>query len=477
MRLGTVTIGQTGFQYVALRKKCHAVFLSKYNMKKKYFLLFALIAQAVLHGQSLTGTLTAHPFQEITLEGFNHFEPFELGTTQADSLGNFSLNYSKDYKGMALLKTHDKNSLVVLLSGEPIQLKGTHITEIDSLWFNESQNKTFFDYALAHSNRKSALRAWHYLDELYQNTEIFAPQKKLRKTLSTEIERLNKQEQSHINSLPTNSYLRWFIPYRTFLQEMHTIIRTETERIPASIALFRTTDFNHPYWKTSGILQEFIEKHYFLLENSSGSVAEKQEKMNKSSLYLVQNLQTNPLLLDLVVEKLFNFLEERSLYIASKYLANRVLNDVQCEIQEPTANKLEKYRNLKVGVKAPDIQLSTTMRLSDYQQPVLLVFGKSDCSHCKDGLQELRRYYGNWKTKKNVEVVYVSLDNDEAAYQQAYQNVPWPMFCDFKGWESNAAKAYHIWGTPTYLFLDKDLPILSHINSVAHANAWVEQRL
>ena len=311
-------------------------------MKKKYFLLLALIAQAVLHGQTITGTLTAHPFQEITLEGFNHFEPLELGTTQADSLGNFSLNYSKDYKGMALLKTHDKNSLVLLLSGENIAIDGTHLSETSGLTLSQGPNKTFFDYAVAQGQHKNALNAWKYLDKLYK-TNSFVKQKELRNVITEEINRIRNEASNQMNSLPKTSYLRWFIPYRTFLQDMPTIIRTETERIPESIALFRTADFNHPNWKTSGILQEFIEKHYFMLENSSGTLTEKQEKMNQSSLHLLQNLQSNEVLINQVVEQLFSYLEKRSLYHAAEFLATEVLNDSQCEIEPKTAKKLEKY--------------------------------------------------------------------------------------------------------------------------------------
>ena len=443
-------------------------------MKKGFFIL-ALLVQTVLQGQILSGKLTAHAFQEVTLVGFDNYSTLTLAKTQIDSIGNFTLDYSKHYTGMAMLKTQDKNDLTLLLDGNPLSLQGTHITEVNHLEQSEGQNKTFYAFALSHSDRNNALSAWNYLDKLYGKSKIFDEQIKIKKAIAKEIHRLKNREQTLINNLPKDSYLRWFIPYRTFLQDMSTIIRSETERIPESITLFRTTNFNHPYWKTSGILQEFIEKHYFMLENSSGSVTEKQEKMNKSSLYLVQNLQANPLLFNSVAEKLFDFLEERSLYIASKYLANLVLNNEQCEIQELTANKLEKYRKLKVGGIAPDIQLSTIKRLSDYEQPVLLVFGKSDCPHCKEGIQELKKYYDNWKTKKNVEVVYVSLDTHEETYQQTYQNMPWPMFCDFKGWESKAAKEYHVWGTPAYFFLDKDLTIISHINSVAHANAWIKQ--
>ena len=444
---------------------------------KIFCLLFTILIQTALSAQTILGNLEDHGFQEITIEGFDYYNTVTLAETEADSLGNFSLQYPKDYKGLALLKSQDNNSLVVLLSGENIQLQGTHIREIDSLVLTESENKTFFDYALAHSSRRNALNAWKHLDRLYDKNTSFSKQKKIKKAIVQEMQRLNKQEHLQINGMPKESYLRWFIPYRTFLQEMQTIIRTETERIPESITLFRTTDFNHPNWKTSGILQEFIEKHYFMLENSSGTVEEKQEKMNKSSLHLIDNLQSNEELFNAMVDKLFAFLEDRSLFIASEFLATQVLNDSKCEVEEKTSHKLEKYRNLKVGAKAPDIQLSQTQKLSDLKQPVLLVFGKSDCSYCKEEALDLLKYYHKWKTEKNVATVYVSIDTDEEAYAEAYENAPWQMFCDFKGWESEAVKDYHIWGTPTYFLLDKDLTILSHINSAKHANAWIMNRI
>lgn len=415
--------------------------------------------------------------QKISLAGFDYYNTVELAKTQLDSLGHFSLSYPKEYTGMALLKSQDNSRLVVLLGGENISLQGTHLNDIDNLVLNEAQNKTFFTYAMAHANRKNALNAWVYLDELYGKYTSFATQETQRKVIAEEIQRLNDQEQTQIRSLVKESFLRWFIPYYTFIQDMPDIIRAETERIPESISLFRTTDFNNTYWKTSGILQEFIEKHYLLLENLSGTVEDKQEKMNKSSLYLIQNLKTNETLTNQVVEKLFTYLEQRQLFIAAEFLATQVLNGAQCEIQENTANKLEKYRALKVGVKAPDIQLSSSQKLSDFDLPLLLVFGKSDCPYCKEGIQELSKHYATWKTEKGVEVVYISLDTDKKLFAQAYQNIPWLVFCEFKGWDAQVAKDYHIWGTPSYFLVDKDLTILAHINTVAHANAWIMQRL
>ena len=447
-------------------------------MKKTGILVILIISIALqLNAQNIKGNFPFNAHQEIVLEGFKNYTTTELAKTQADSLGNFSINYPKNYTGMALLKSQDKNSLVLLLNQENIVLEGTHLSETDSLQQNATANKQFFDYAMAQSYRKSANKAWKHLDNLYQNKTYFPKQCKIKKAIKKEQQRIAKEDATFVNSLDKESYLYWFIPYRTFIQEMQTIIRTETERIPIEIERFRTTNFNHPNFKTSGILKEYIGKHYFMLENSSGSIEEKQVKMNKSSLHVITSLQSNKPLLNTVAENLFDLLEDRSQYIAAAYLANELLNTHEALLGKVLKNKSEKYRNLKEGNTAPNIQLTDTKKLSDYKQPVLLVFGTSDCSHCKEGAIELLKHYDTWKSEKNTEVVYISLDTDKEIFEKAYQHAPWQTYCDFKGWDSKIAKDYHIWGTPSYFLLDKDLKILDHINSVAHANAWIMNRL
>jgi thiol-disulfide isomerase/thioredoxin len=106
-----------------------------------------------------------------------------------------------------------------------------------------------------------------------------------------------------------------------------------------------------------------------------------------------------------------------------------------------------------------------------------LVFGVSDCGPCKKEAIELLKYYDAWKTKKDVEVVYISIDTDKEAYKTAYQNAPWQSYCDYKGWDTQAAKDYFVYATPTYILLDKDMKILVHPSSVGQVDAWVNIRL
>ena len=198
--------------------------------------------------------------------------------------------------------------------------------------------------------------------------------------------------------------------------------------------------------------------------------------MNLSSNALINTIKDNKGLLNKISENLFTYLETRSLYKSSEYLAVTLLKDHQKDLEIDVINRLEKYVSLKVGNTAPDIQL-TNSKLSDIKKPVLLVFGASWCPLCKTEALELLKYYDAWKSKKDVEVVYISIDTDKEAYKTAYQNAPWQSYCDYKGWDTQAAKDYFVYATPMYILLDKYMKILVHPSSIGQVDAWVNYKL
>ena len=446
-------------------------------MKKIIVLLLLIVSKQRATAQTITGQLNAHAGQEINLSGFNNYKTIVLANTVADSLGTFTLNYPKTYRGMALLQTQDNNSTILLLNQQPITIKGTHITERDRLVFNNTENTLFFEYAIEKGQRTNALSAWRYLDNLYSKQPLFLKQTQVSKVILQEQNRILKEDVLFVNSLEKDSYLSWFIPQRTLIQETPTIIKTATQRIPEAIAQFRNTNFKNPNFKTSGLLKEFIEGHYFLLENMGQSLDTVYKEMNVSTDYLITNLTVNDSLLNTVSEQLLKYFEKRSLISAAAHLSNKVLSQSQCILNDSLVNNMQKYVTLKIGNTAPDIQLNTR-KLSDFKKPVLLVFGASGCPHCVTEKKVLLAQYSSWqKTNKNIEVVYISLDTDKPAYNAAFKNTPWQNYCDYKGWDTQAAKDYFVNGTPTYVLLDKDLKILVHPNSIAHATVWVNTRL
>jgi thiol-disulfide isomerase/thioredoxin len=166
-------------------------------------------------------------------------------------------------------------------------------------------------------------------------------------------------------------------------------------------------------------------------------------------------------------------------------LALKVLNDVSCTIESGLANQLETYRAMKKGNTAADILFkgdnftpgygpaNFPRKLSDIKSEfTLVVFGASWCPKCASELPEIAQHYSNWK-KNGVEVVHVSLDEDKNAYRQFVKDFPFISTCDFKKWDSQIAKDYYVFGTPTMFLLDKKRTIILRPISVKQMDSWV----
>jgi thiol-disulfide isomerase/thioredoxin len=312
--------------------------------------------------------------------------------------------------------------------------------------------------------------------QIYKSTN-FKNTKKVLETIDKELERLEQVAANAIKLIPENSYLHWFLPMQTLVKDMPETIHKYTENLPKNIQQFRSIDFSHPNFKTSGLFKELIEGHYFLLENMGQNLDSVYAQMNTSTDYLIKSLKKNDRLLNTVSEKMFEYFEKRSLYPAAAHLSTQILSQNQGVSSTSLANTMQKYKDLKVGTIAPEIQLDATTTLRSIKKPVLLVFGASGCTHCKKEALELVSYYDTWKAKKNIVVVYISLDTDKQAFKTAYQNAPWQTYCDYKGWETQAAKDYFVNATPTYFLLDKDMKILVHPRSLGQVDAWVNYKL
>lgn len=447
-------------------------------MKHLITLLILVATLQLAKAQILTGNLKHHAGQHISLTGFNYYESNALDQTVIDSLGNFSLSYPKDYKGMAVLNTQDNSSLVLVLEEDSISLKGNYLKEPDGIAFTNSKaNTNFVSYAQNQGLYNQALSGWNYLLQLYKNEALFSSQKRTVKRIAKAQKHIQQEDAAFIASLDKQSYLRWFIPYRKLVQDMPYIVRKETQRIPEAIAQFRNTDFRHPNFKTSGLYRELIEGHYMLLENMGQDLDSVYTQMNISTSYLVNNLKEDTSLLQSTSKELFTYFEKRSLFKVAAHLSNTLIQNHQDILDGAMRSKMERYVTLAVGNTAPNVQLAEGKTLKDVNNNILLIFGSAECHHCTEANKKLLEFYPKWRAKGNIEVVYISIDIDKELYNQEYSQYPWQTYCDYKGWDTQGAKDYFVDATPSYFLLDKDLKIIMHPRGLEHVNTWVEYRL
>ena len=105
-----------------------------------------------------------------------------------------------------------------------------------------------------------------------------------------------------------------------------------------------------------------------------------------------------------------------------------------------------------------------------------MVFGASWCPNCQSDYPKLKEKYTSLKTNYDLEIVYISIDTDKKVFEEYYKNAPFITYCDAKGWETQAAKDYYVFATPTYILLDKDLKIIAKLQSPEHLEAWLKEK-
>ncbi|WP_339697120.1 TlpA disulfide reductase family protein [uncultured Marixanthomonas sp.] len=461
-------------------------------MRKSCIILLLLNICVFAYSQNtITGTFSGLTNQQVKLVGFTGFDTYTIDSVETNEKGAFNLSYRKQDIGMGYLLAEDGNSFVVILEdNENIELEGKSPAFPKSIVIlNGKQNRFFDQYASEHSQREQTLSAWGYLEKIYKSDTLFSVQKRPKKAIEKEKQRIKAEDSLFLANLPEGSYASWYLPVRKLISSVSTIAQYRPEEIPPTIDAFRKLDYTDNRLYKSGLLKETIESHFWLIENSGRSLDSVYIDMSKSIDILTENLLTDEQKLNEISEYLFKLLEKRSLFKASEYLAVTLLNEISCTIHDDFAAQLESYRAMKIGKTAPDIAFNDAVfapghepdnipkRLSDIKNDfVVVIFGASWCPACPSELAQIARVYNKWKSQ-NVEVVFVSLDEKKELFEKFVAPFPFISICDYQKWESPPVKEYHVFATPTIYLLDNKREILLRPKSVNQMDSWVDWHL
>jgi len=431
-----------------------------------------------VHGQSITGQLSEHKNETFKLYGYNDYQTYELATTKSDSLGFFTINYPIDYKGIGVLHAEKKESVILLLDDSPVIIKGKNLAFREGLRFpKNSINDHFMNLASTIQKNDRIKTIWKYIANVYKENEMMVPNS-VKVTIDQEIKRMDTINHSLITNLPENSYLAWYSILRKLMNDMQIIISSGSPIEQNTLARFRALDFGHINFKTSGVLKELIELHYNLLGSNISNNGYSYEEMNISTKRLIKSLERRPELLNIVATELIRFFERQGLTTPKLFLSSLLLNNYRSVLQKKLIYSLTSYTSLDVGKIAPNIQLTSSLKMSDLHTKILLVFGSSECDFCVQDVKKLKlNYYKRWKEKVNFTLVYISIDTNRTSFSKVYRDTPWTTYCDFLGWENQAVQDYSIASTPTYILLDKNLKVLAHPTNLAEIHTWMIHKL
>lgn len=251
----------------------------------------------------------------------------------------------------------------------------------------------------------------------------------------------------------------------------NTFVNTSPKEIKSDTNSFRNLDYANPQLYSSGLLLNIIEKEFWSIQKSGLDEATKFKELNTSVDIILNGVNKNENLYNDLTKFLFQYFEKYSLFPASEYVALKALSQQEVTLNMSLANKLESYRSMKVGNIAPDFELEgdvfknglavkTTIRLSEIKTKYkLVIFGGSWCDQCSSEINQILLRYDLWKSKE-IEVVFISLDTEKEVFNNFASKFPFISSCDYKIWDTQAAKAYYVSSSPTLFLLDNNKIIL-----------------
>ena len=454
-------------------------------MKLIFFSVFSFFLYfGVLSAQTISGNFSKITNQKIKLEGFDGFKTNNISEFTTDAKGVFKLKFIKSDYGVGYLICPDNKPLFVILSGEDIEIIGESLSYPETIKINKGkENQCFDQFSKEYPRKEQAMIAWGFLEKIYSSDSLFSIQKAPLKAIQDEKLRIKNEDVAFLETLPKDSYVKWFLPTRKLVSSISTISQYRPEEIPETIETFRKLDYTDQRLYKSGLFKDAIENHFWLLENSGKPLDKVFEEMKISIDAMFVKLDTNEKIFNEVTDYLFDLLEKHSLFQASEYLALKVLNEGSCIINSDLANQLETYRAMKKGNIAPDIAFNNSFfvnqskiatKLSDIKSKyTVVVFGASWCPKCKEELPEIVKSYEKWKSK-DVEVVFVSLEENKNTFIDFARAFPFPSYSDNKKWESKIVKDYYVFSTPTIFLIDNKREIILRPNSVKQLDTWFD---
>ena len=265
----------------------------------------------------------------------------------------------------------------------------------------------------------------------------------------------------------------------------NTFVNKSPREIQSSKNPFLNINYSNSQIYSSGLIYDIIENQFWSIQNSRLDEVAKFKELVASVDIILDSVKKNEKVYNDLTKYLFQYFEKYSLFNASEYIALKALSQKEVILNTTLAFKLESYRKMKVGNRAPNFELlgdvfkngsalKTAVHLSDIKAKYkLIIFGGSWCPQCRAEMIQILPRYNNWKAK-GIEVVFVSLDTDKNEFEKFIAPFPFYSACDYKKWDTQAAKDYYVSSSPTIFLLDSNNKIILRPPTVASLDSWLE---
>lgn len=362
-------------------------------------------------------------------------------------------------KGLYRLMFSEKRWLDVILGWDNLKFQCVADAPVESLEIMASwQNKSLFDFIniIAHQNQK--------VDVLRNFISHYPDDDKLMTLCKKEAKALHQTRKDFFDDLRENHPDTFVTNYLTFLFEW-----------PLNMFYSNNPEVKHEMisnkdWSDTLLLNSDAYSKtlidYLMLYGNRNAGREQQISLYKQAIDSVFSfIPAHSPVYDYAMLYLMQGFEQFKMEpLVIHMIKNHADNCSRTESK--LDNRINYYETFQNGATAPDF-ISTTMDgepVNFYEEvsgKTLLVFWATWCGHCKQLNQSLTEIYPQLG-QKNIDIISVSLDHnpDELTTYLENTDLPFEVWCDYQGWESDVVDQYYLYATPTMLLLDKDKTIL-----------------
>ncbi len=431
-------------------------------------LLFLISIAATAQNNTIKVTVKGLPQKQIYIADFYGDKNTKIDSVMSDTTGSLVFKTNADMPAGMYRVIFGKNSFLdFIYNNEDIEMQTDINALYDSLKIIESvENKVYFAFLKEGNNYRRKF------DLLAPVVNYFPENDHFYDTVLNKYISVQKQFLKFIDSL-VSKYPDF---YATKIIRIRKPIYYDPElneagrREYAIEHYFDNVDFTDVELVRSNVYTTLAIEYLTLYSNPSFKQDQLENEFIKAVDKIMFEAMDNNIIYDFVVDYLVGGFERYHFDKVLDYIAENYTPD-QCENEDKKNDlqtRLEKYAELAVGKKAPDIAIPDTsenvINLDKIKSKYTLVlFWASWCSHCIETLPEIFNLYENSISRKNLEVLAVSLDGNKdewlaALHQGGYT---WLNGSDLKGWDSDAAVDYNVYATPTMFLLDKNQQIVA----------------
>ena len=437
---------------------------------KNIIFLFFLSLSVLTFSQNYTikGTIEDFPDSKIYLADFYGDQNNIIDSTQTNESGEFEFIFSQNTPvGLYRLIFGNNNFIDLIFNKENIKFTTKNTLPNDNMKIiNSIENILYYDYLFKRNLCQYKLDLLQPLINYYPKTDSFYL------LVKTKYNSIQHEFNDYVNGLTQNNPNTFMSKFAAF--DNPPLIDPELSPLEQKKFLqshfLDNIDFTDTALLRSNVISTKIISYLSLYQNQRFTKEQLEDSFMQAVDTIMAKASVNTVIYEFVIDYLISGFEKFDFFRVITHIAENTEVDKLCVKTESISeleNRIEILKNLAIGKQAPEIQTTDLPgnEINLYEldfDNILIIFWASWCPYCTKILSEIKQIYIE-QDKKNLEIIAISIDTSktELTNYLLKGDYNWINICDFVGWDSQPAKDYGIYATPTMLLLDRNKKIIA----------------